>query len=71
MGPQFLKVPMKLFAVNRQRVCEVLKSRSEVHDNAVIVMQGGEQTQRYCTDTDVVFRQVRINTIVYTLSSLS
>lgn len=57
MGPQFLKVPMKLFAVNRQRVCEVLKSRSEVHDNAVIVMQGGEQTQRYCTDTDVVFRQ--------------
>ena len=26
---------------------------------SVALLQGGEQQQRYCTDSDIVFRQVR------------
>ena len=60
VGPQCLRVPMKLFALNRERLCERLRKRSgEVLPKSVVVLQGGEQQQRYCTDTDIVFRQVR------------
>jgi Xaa-Pro dipeptidase len=48
---------MKLFALNRQRLCERLKKKAELKPKSVIVLQGGEQLSRYCTDTDVVFRQ--------------
>ncbi|XP_043937818.1 xaa-Pro dipeptidase [Protopterus annectens] len=57
LGKETLKVPMKLFALNRRRLCERLKKNPDVPKNAYIVLQGGEQQQRYCTDTDIVFRQ--------------
>ena len=58
MGVDTLSVPMEMFAENRQRLCERLRAREDVKPGAVVVLQGGEQTQRYCTDTDVLFRQV-------------
>lgn len=60
MGQETLRVPMELFRENRERLCEKLRAREDVKPGAVIILQGGEQTQRYCTDTDVLFRQVRM-----------
>ena len=58
MGPQCLRVPMDLFATNRRRICERLRAREDVPKGAIVVVQGGEQKQMYCTDADIVFRQV-------------
>ena len=49
---------MRMFADNRRRLVERLCQCEGVPGDAVVVLQGGEQKQRYCTDTDVVFRQV-------------
>lgn len=57
LGNETLRVPMALFALNRQRLCERLRKNAAVPKKSVMLLQGGEQTQRYCTDTDVVFRQ--------------
>ena len=57
LGGETQKVPLKLFAVNRERLCKQLKEE-QCPKGAVVVLQGGEQQQRYCTDTDEVFRQV-------------
>ena len=43
---------------NRCRLMDRLCQCEGVPGDAVVVLQGGEQKQRYCTDTDVVFRQV-------------
>jgi len=53
------KIPLKLFAVNRERLCSKLKEEKCLQ-GAVVVLQGGEQKQQYCTDTDEVFRQVYV-----------
>jgi len=58
MGPHCLRVPMRLFALNRQRLCERLRGCKDVPHGAIALLQGGAQEQRYCTDTDIVFRQV-------------
>lgn len=60
MGKDTLIIPMELFQENRERLCERLRAREDVKPGAVVILQGGEQTQRYCTDTDVVFRQVSL-----------
>lgn len=57
LGNETLRVPMALFALNRQRLCERLRKNAAVPKKSVMLLQGGEQAQRYCTDTDVVFRQ--------------
>ena len=49
---------MALFAENRRRLLERLRQCEGVPSDAVVVLQGGEQLQRYCSDTDIVFRQV-------------
>lgn len=59
LGNETLKVPLALFALNRQRLCERLRKNKAVQAGSVVVLQGGEETQRYCTDTGVLFRQVR------------
>ena len=51
-------MPLALFALNRQRLCERLRKNPAVQAGSVVVLQGGEETQRYCTDTGVLFRQV-------------
>lgn len=58
LGNDTLRVSADLFAENRRRLCAALKAKDGVSPQSVVVLQGGEQKQRYCTDTDVVFRQV-------------
>ena len=53
-------VPMRLFSLNRERLVARLKQRDDVPPGAVVLLQGGEQTQLYCTDKDVLFRQVSL-----------
>ncbi|XP_066570116.1 xaa-Pro dipeptidase [Amia ocellicauda] len=57
LGKDTLKVSMALFAENRRRLCERLRANTGVPKKSMVVLQGGEQTQKYCTDTDLVFRQ--------------
>uniref|UniRef100_W5M1I3 Xaa-Pro dipeptidase n=1 Tax=Lepisosteus oculatus TaxID=7918 RepID=W5M1I3_LEPOC len=57
LGNDTLRVSMALFAENRRRLCERLRAKSEVARRSVVVLQGGEQTRKHCTDTDLLFRQ--------------
>ncbi|XP_071612841.1 xaa-Pro dipeptidase isoform X2 [Heliangelus exortis] len=57
LGNETLKVPIALFALNRKRLCDRLRQNKDVQKNSVVLLQGGEETQRYCTDTGIVFRQ--------------
>uniref|UniRef100_A0ABI7X4D1 Xaa-Pro dipeptidase n=1 Tax=Felis catus TaxID=9685 RepID=A0ABI7X4D1_FELCA len=57
LGNETLKVPLALFALNRRRLCERLRKNPAVQAGSVVLLQGGEETQRYCTDTGVLFRQ--------------
>uniref|UniRef100_A0A668AA42 Xaa-Pro dipeptidase n=1 Tax=Myripristis murdjan TaxID=586833 RepID=A0A668AA42_9TELE len=50
-------VSAALFAENRRRLCQGLKAKEGIVSKSVVVLQGGEQKQRYCTDTDILFRQ--------------
>ena len=54
---------MELFALNRRRLSERLQANKDVPKGAVVVLQGGEQTQLYCSDRDVVFRQVKLTQV--------
>lgn len=58
LGNDTLRVSAALFADNRRRLCQGLKAKDGLLPKSVVLLQGGEQKQRYCTDTDVVFRQV-------------
>ncbi|CAN9506797.1 unnamed protein product [Ophioblennius macclurei] len=57
LGNDTLRVSAALFAENRGRLCQGLKAKDGVAPKSVVVLQGGEQKQRYCTDTDQLFRQ--------------
>ncbi|XP_039744521.1 xaa-Pro dipeptidase isoform X2 [Pteropus medius] len=57
LGNKTLKVPLALFVLNRQRLCERLRRNQAVQAGSLVLLQGGEDIQRYCTDTEVVFRQ--------------
>ncbi|XP_050759883.1 xaa-Pro dipeptidase isoform X2 [Gymnogyps californianus] len=57
LGNETLKVPVALFVLNRRRLCDRLRQNKDVQKNSVVLLQGGEETQRYCTDTGIVFRQ--------------
>uniref|UniRef100_A0A8I6A0W2 Xaa-Pro dipeptidase n=2 Tax=Rattus norvegicus TaxID=10116 RepID=A0A8I6A0W2_RAT len=57
LGNETLKVPLALFALNRQRLCERLRKNGAVQAGSAVVLQGGEEMQRYCTDTSIIFRQ--------------
>ncbi|XP_073461877.1 xaa-Pro dipeptidase [Aquarana catesbeiana] len=57
LGNETLRVPAALFALNRKRVCDRLRNNRNVPKEAVVLLQGGEETNRYCTDTGVLFRQ--------------
>ncbi|KAK2173550.1 hypothetical protein NP493_868g03000 [Ridgeia piscesae] len=49
---------MELHQVNRRRLCDRLRPRSDVPEGALIVLQGGDSFPRYCSDVDVcIFRQ--------------
>lgn len=61
LGPHTLRIPMSLFATNRQRLCARLQAEEgeRLPPNAVIVLQGGMSEQRHDTDHEPLFRQVR------------
>uniref|UniRef100_A0AAR2J663 Peptidase M24 domain-containing protein n=1 Tax=Pygocentrus nattereri TaxID=42514 RepID=A0AAR2J663_PYGNA len=58
LGKDTLRVSAALFAENRRRLCEGLRAKQGLQPKSLVLLQGGEQKQRYCTDTDVVFRQI-------------
>ncbi|CAG9583285.1 unnamed protein product [Danaus chrysippus] len=51
MGPGTYEVPLSLFAKNRDRLAEKLKS------GQVVVLQGGDDINHYDTDIQYIFRQ--------------
>ncbi|XP_019722335.1 xaa-Pro dipeptidase [Hippocampus comes] len=57
LGNDTLRVSTELFAKNRERLCCELRAKEGVESSSVVVLQGGEQQQRHCTDTDLLFRQ--------------
>ncbi|XP_061449967.1 xaa-Pro dipeptidase isoform X3 [Rhineura floridana] len=57
LGNETLRVPAALFTLNRTRLCDRLRSNKDVPKKSLVLLQGGEQTNRYCTDTGVIFRQ--------------
>ncbi|XP_037085390.1 xaa-Pro dipeptidase-like isoform X2 [Pollicipes pollicipes] len=57
LGEHTLKVPLELHRLNRQRLCKELRSTDGVPAGAVVVLQGGEATTRYCSDAEHEFRQ--------------
>lgn len=58
LGNDTLRVSAALFAENRRRLCKGLKDKDGVVPQSLVLLQGGEQKQRHCTDTDLLFRQV-------------
>ena len=52
MGCHTLSIPATLHRENRRRLIERLKSK-EIGKNGVIVLQGGETQNMYCTDIEV------------------
>ncbi|MCJ8733055.1 hypothetical protein PDJAM_G00218600 [Pangasius djambal] len=57
LGKDTLRVSAALFTENRRRLCVALKAKDTLQPKSVVLLQGGEQKQRYCTDTDEIFRQ--------------
>lgn len=59
LGNDTLRVSTAQLAEKRRRLCAGLKTKDGLMPHSVMVLQGGEQEQRCCTDTDVLlFRQV-------------
>lgn len=57
MGEHTLAVPAALFAQNRTRLVKRLKDNSNIDKDSVVVLQGGSEETRYCSDVGPVFRQ--------------
>ncbi|XP_072488134.1 xaa-Pro dipeptidase isoform X2 [Notamacropus eugenii] len=57
LGNETLRVPRALFSLNRKRLCDRLRKNSAVQKGSLVLLQGGEESNRYCTDTGVLFRQ--------------
>ncbi len=58
MGQDTLRVPMRLFTLNRTELCETLKADQSVPQGAIVLLEGGKQEMRYCSDHEPIFRQV-------------
>ena len=60
MGLDTLKVPVQLFAENRKKICEKLKSVTSLPQGSVILLQGGGDQGRCegdSSDVGPIFRQ--------------
>jgi len=57
LGEHTLKVPLELHNQNRRRLCEALRQQKRVPAGALVVVQGGEASTRYCSDAEHEFRQ--------------
>ncbi|CAF2512421.1 unnamed protein product [Rotaria sp. Silwood2] len=56
-GGQTLQVPMELFKLNRQRLCEALRSHRTLPSDSFVLLKGGTSEMRYCSDHEPLFRQ--------------
>jgi Xaa-Pro dipeptidase len=56
-GGQTLKVPMELFTLNRQRLCQALRSHPTLPSDSFVLLEGGTNEMRNCSDHEPVFRQ--------------
>ena len=65
MGLETLSVPMRLFALNRERLCERLQALQDVPPSSIVLLEGGKQETRYCSDHEPLFRQVGICVVLY------
>lgn len=65
MGPGTYAIPLSLFHDNRQRVCNALKTASNIDQNTFILLQGGNEINLYNTDIEYVFRQVMFKNTPY------
>lgn len=53
-----MTISADLHVLNRKRLAEQLRSLGELNGKrAVVVLQGGESTTRYCSDHEPLFRQ--------------
>ncbi|XP_014674802.1 PREDICTED: xaa-Pro dipeptidase-like [Priapulus caudatus] len=57
LGEDTLYVSMNLHKLNRERLCQRLRSSGKVAPGSWVVLQGGESTTRYCSDHEPLFRQ--------------
>nr|XP_054748955.1 xaa-Pro dipeptidase-like [Lytechinus pictus] len=57
LGEHTLSVPRTLHATNRERLCKRLKADPQLPSGAIVLLQGGEQEMRYCSDHEPLFRQ--------------
>jgi len=60
MGLETLKVPIEMFAENRRRLCQQLKTVTEVESGSVVLLQGGGDQGRCegdSSDVGPIFRQ--------------
>jgi hypothetical protein len=57
-GQHTLQVPMSMFADNRARLLARLRKVAGVTGSSVVLLQGGDTHNVYCTDAEDVFRQV-------------
>ena len=48
-----LAIPMEVHKINREKLCDILRSRSQ---SGVVVLQGGTEQNQYDTDTELLFR---------------
>ena len=58
MGHDTYKIPMRLFGLNRERLRKRLKDNGSIPSGAVVLLEGGKESMRYCSDVTHVFRQV-------------
>ena len=58
-GGKTYAVPAKLHADNRGRLLDRLRAHKDVPSGAVVLLEGGNDINQYCTDIELVFRQVR------------
>ncbi|XP_059469853.1 xaa-Pro dipeptidase [Neocloeon triangulifer] len=56
-GQHTLAVPMTMFAENRARLLARLRAAAGVTGASVVLLQGGDTHNVYCTDAEEVFRQ--------------
>lgn len=58
MGEHTLAVPAELFGLNRKRLLERLRANANINKDSIVLLQGGLEETRYCSDVGPVFRQV-------------
>jgi hypothetical protein len=68
-GQHTLQVPMSMFADNRARLLARLRKVVGVTGSSIVLLQGGDTHNVYCTDAEDVFRQV--SKLISTIFSLT